>query len=116
VDAAVLSLEDVQNDRTQIERMAAITHVLAVTKGREGATLYSQGEERHFPAPPTEEKEPTGAGDIFAAAFFNHLFQTHDPIEAARFATHAAAVSVTRSGLASVPTKDELFDLMPGVA
>jgi sugar/nucleoside kinase (ribokinase family) len=116
VDAAVLSLEDVQSDQKQIERMAAAAHALVVTAGREGATLYSQGEERHFPAPPTEEQDPTGAGDIFAAAFFNHLFQTHDPNEAARFATHVAAVSVTRSGLASVATKDELFDIMPGVA
>jgi sugar/nucleoside kinase (ribokinase family) len=116
VDAAVLSLEDVQSDRTQIERMAAVAHVLTVTAGREGATLYSRGEAYHFPAPETEEQDPTGAGDVFAAAFFTYLFRTHDPNEAARFANHVAAASVARSGLEGAPTKDEIFDFMPGVA
>jgi sugar/nucleoside kinase (ribokinase family) len=55
-----------------------------------------------------EEVDATGAGDIFAAAFFIRLFNTRDPWEAARFATALAAYSVTRVGLNGIPTKNEI--------
>jgi sugar/nucleoside kinase (ribokinase family) len=54
------------------------------------------------------EVDPTGAGDIFAAAFFARLYTTRDPWEAGRFATHLAAFSVTRHGLEGVPTREEI--------
>jgi sugar/nucleoside kinase (ribokinase family) len=63
---------------------------------------------RHFSAPQVEECNDTGAGDIFATAFFYRHFQTKNPWEAARFATQLAAISVTRTGLDSVPTVDEI--------
>jgi sugar/nucleoside kinase (ribokinase family) len=52
--------------------------------------------------------DATGAGDIFAAAFFIRLHTTRDPWEAARFATQLAAYSVTRPGLEGVPTQEEI--------
>jgi sugar/nucleoside kinase (ribokinase family) len=52
--------------------------------------------------------DATGAGDIFAAAFFVRLNQTRDPWEAARFATCLAAQSVTRVGLNGIPTREEI--------
>jgi sugar/nucleoside kinase (ribokinase family) len=61
------------------------------------------------------ELDPTGAGDIFAAAFFFRLYNTRDPWEAARFATQLAAISVTRSGLQSIPTQEEIQDSMAEV-
>jgi sugar/nucleoside kinase (ribokinase family) len=54
------------------------------------------------------EVDPTGAGDIFAAAFFTRLHATRDPWEAGRFATHLAAFSVTRRGLEGIPNRDEV--------
>ena len=51
--------------------------------------------------------DATGAGDIFAAAFFFRLHTTRDPWEAARFATLVAANSITRRGLQGIPTPDE---------
>jgi sugar/nucleoside kinase (ribokinase family) len=54
------------------------------------------------------EVDSVGAGDIFAAAFFIRLFATHDPWKAARFATQVAAFSVTRYGLESIPTTEEI--------
>jgi sugar/nucleoside kinase (ribokinase family) len=55
-----------------------------------------------------EEVDPTGAGDIFAAAFFFRLHATRDPWEAARFATNLAALSVARVGLEGIPTAEEV--------
>ncbi len=108
VDAAVVSLEDVGGDENRIDEMAASTRVLAVTEGRLGSRLYWNGDVRRFRAPLVSEVDPTGAGDIFAAAFFIRLFSTHDPWELARFATHLSAISVTRSGLLGIPTSQDI--------
>lgn len=111
-DAAVIAREDVGYDPGQIERMAAACPILAVTEGEAGAKLYAQGEEHQIDAPKVEAIDPTGAGDIFAAAFFVRLHLTGDALDAARFATQLAARSVQRVGLASAPTQDEIYELM----
>jgi sugar/nucleoside kinase (ribokinase family) len=56
--------------------------------------------------------DPTGAGDIFAAAFFTRLLSTRDPWEATRFATLVASCSVTRVGLGGIPTPSEIEECM----
>jgi sugar/nucleoside kinase (ribokinase family) len=106
--AAVLSLEDLHGDWSLAERWAKAARVLIITEGAQGCTVFAKGEgARQFPAPPETEVDPTGAGDIFAAAFFIHLYETEDPWAAARFANQMGAVSVTRPGLDGVPTPDE---------
>jgi hypothetical protein len=108
VGAAVLSVEDVGKDEDLIETMAAACKVLAVTEGPAGARLYWNGDLRRFRAPGCEEVDATGAGDIFAAAFFWRLYVTRDPWAAARFATHLASFSVRRFGLEGIPTQEEI--------
>lgn len=112
VGAAVLSLEDLGGDTSRIPELASAARVLVVTRGAQGAEVYWRGEVRHFPAPQVEEVDPTGAGDVFAAAFFIRLYQTRDPWEAARFATLLAADSVTRPGLAGAPDTEQVFTLL----
>jgi hypothetical protein len=107
-NAAVLSIEDVGGDEEQIEAMAEKCRVLAVTEGPAGARLYWNGDLRRFRAPQVREVDPTGAGDIFAAAFFWRFSTTHDPWAAARFATQLASFSVTRRGLEGIPTREEI--------
>ena len=106
--ATVLSVEDVGGDEEQIEAMALASRVLAVTEGPAGARLYWNGDLRRFRAPKMDEVDATGAGDIFAAAFFFRLYTTRDPWEAARFATRLASFSVSRPGLQGIPTRDEI--------
>ncbi len=106
--AAVISLEDVQGDEKRIEDMLSHIRVLVVTEGSCGARLYWNGDLRYFRAPSVEEVDPVGAGDIFATSFFVRLHQTRDPWEAARFATLIASQSVTRRGLKSAPSPDEI--------
>jgi hypothetical protein len=108
VGATVISVEDVENDEDRIDEMAALCRVLAVTEGDQGARLYWNGDVRRFRPPPVEAVDATGAGDIFAACFFARLYTTRDPWEAARFATQLSAVSVSRPGLAGIPTPDEI--------
>jgi sugar/nucleoside kinase (ribokinase family) len=106
--AAVLSLEDVGGDEEQIEAMAVACRVLAVTEGPAGARVYWHGDLRRFHAPKMEETDATGAGDIFAAAFFWRLYTTRDPWAAGRFATRLASYSVARRGLEGIPTQREI--------
>ena len=106
--ATVISLEDIEGDESRLEEMAAACHVLVVTEAANGARLYWNGDIYHEPAPEMDAVSTVGAGDIFAAAFFTHLHATHDPLSALHFATHLASLSVTREGLASIPTPEEI--------
>jgi sugar/nucleoside kinase (ribokinase family) len=107
--AVVISPEDVQFDQAQIGHYARLSRLLAVTQAGEGADIHAGGQVHHVPTRAIDERDPTGAGDIFAAVFFVWLAQhPGDPIGAARLANYIATTSVTRSGLASAPTSDEV--------
>lgn len=106
--AVVISREDVDGNDELIEHMAHQTAVLVVTESAAGSVLYWHGDRRRFRAPEVPEVDATGAGDIFAAAFFIRLFRTRDPWEAARFATLLASHSVKRVGLDGIPTPQEI--------
>ncbi len=108
--AVVISSEDVDGDESRIEEMAGSTPILAVTEAGDGSRLYWNGDVRRFRPPQVIEVDPTGAGDIYAAAFFSRLFATRDPWEAARFATLLSAYSVSRPGLQGIPTPAEVED------
>lgn len=106
--AVVVSIDDIHGESSW-----ALYHdlcqILVITEGASGCQVYAHGQRRHFPAPAVEQLDPTGVGDIFAAAFFVRLWQTGgDPWEAARFATQIAAPTVTRLGLDSIPTGMEI--------
>jgi sugar/nucleoside kinase (ribokinase family) len=111
-DAVVISREDVDGNDEVIEQMAHQTRLLAVTEGPAGAVLFWQGDRRRFRAPRVPEVDATGAGDIFAAAFFVRFFTTRDPWESARFATLVASCSVARVGLDGIPTSREIEECM----
>jgi len=106
--AVVLSREDVRGDDELIEHMAHQTRILVITEGAEGCVLHWNADRRRFRAPEVTEIDATGAGDVFAAAFFVRLFNTRDPWEAVRFATLIASRSVTRVGLDGIPTQSEI--------
>ena len=115
VGAMVLSMEDVGGDDERIEFFAHHTRLLAVTDAESGSILYWNGDRRRFPAPKVHEVDATGAGDIYAAAFFVRLYMTRDPWEAARFATQFAAYSVSREALDGIPTEKEIQACMTEV-
>ena len=103
VDAVSLSIEDVQHDTDTLQQFAEKTAIMSVTRGAQGCTLYLDGRPQRIATRPIDEHNPTGAGDIFAAAFFAYLYRNKHPVQAARFALHLASNSVTRAGLASIP-------------
>jgi hypothetical protein len=112
VGAVVLSVEDVNRNLELIEEMAHHTRILCLTEGEAGSVLHWNGDRRRFRPLAVQEVDGTGAGDIFAAAFFIRLYHTRDPWEAARFATQLAARSVTRVGLKGIPTLREIEECL----
>jgi hypothetical protein len=106
--AVIISIEDVQGDEDVIAEMIDQVPILVVTEANLGARLYWNGDYRHFSPPDEQEIDATGAGDIFASSFFIRMHETHDPWESARFATLIAAHSISRVGLDSIPTADEV--------
>lgn len=108
VGGVVMSVEDIARDLELVEWMAHHTRLLCLTEGAQGAVLHWHGDRRRFRPIDVEEVDATGAGDIFAAAFFARCVRTRDPWEAARFATQLAAYSVTRVGLQGIPTPKEI--------
>jgi sugar/nucleoside kinase (ribokinase family) len=110
--ATILGLEDVGGDEDVIAAMAAHAPLLVVTEGAAGSRVFWRGEVRRFLPPQVTEVDATGAGDIYATAFFIRLSQTQDPWEAARFATRIGAISVTRPALQGVPTVAEVREIL----
>jgi sugar/nucleoside kinase (ribokinase family) len=107
-DIAVISLEDVQKDEEQIAKMASLIPIFVVTENYKGARVYWYNDARFVKAPEVKYQEDTGAGDIFATAFFYRYCETKDPWEAGRFATKLASWSVTRKHLDSIPLPEEI--------
>ena len=106
-DAVVLSDQDLAGDKSLVARLVDSGTVLAVTRASAGCTIYAEGRVVDLPAVPAVEVDPTGAGDVFAAAFFVRLWRGDDPATAGRFANCVAALAVTRRGL-ETPTAEEI--------
>lgn len=106
VRVLVLSEEDLGDHKEQLEQFVALTPIVALTRGAQGARIYLNGELCvESPAFPTRIVDPTGAGDTFTAAFLIRLYETGDPIQAARFANAAASLAIESVGAANMPTR-----------
>jgi 1D-myo-inositol 3-kinase len=86
--------------------------LLVATDGQHGATLFQHGNTEKFPAYPTIEVDPTGAGDVFAAAFLAHLYRNGDPHKAVDFANCVASLSIEHEGITGIPTMELVRERM----
>lgn len=86
--------------------------LLVATDGRHGATLFQHGITRNFPAYPAREVDPTGAGDVFAAAFLVHLYRHGNPYAAVDFANCVACLSIEHEGITGIPTMEAVMEKM----
>lgn len=85
--AIVLSLEDLQGgDLKEADRLASYTQTLVVTQRENGALVYHDDQQMHFPAPPKVKLlDDTGSGDIFAACFFSLVTPLPKPLASRAF-------------------------------
>lgn len=108
VDVTVCSTEDLEGGLEDAHAMAPHCRLLVVTDGPNGAYVFWQQAFRHCPTAAAQELDPTGAGDVFAAAFLVRYAQTGNAWGAAKFANHLATASVERRGLHSAPSAHEV--------
>lgn len=110
--ALFVSAEDLRGHESQLTEWVQRVPVAVVTAGAAGALLYVNGERYEVRPRRTREVDPTGAGDVFAAAFLVHYQRHPDPWEAAEAATCAASLSVEGEGWSTVPDAAQLEDAL----
>lgn len=101
VDAVVVSEED----HAEVASWLPYTTVV-VTQADRGADVYRAGAKTHvraFPVP--QVVDPTGAGDVYAAALALGLAEGQPLLEAAVFASAAASFAVEGWGLAGLANR-----------
>ncbi|OLB97832.1 MAG: hypothetical protein AUH30_09470 [Candidatus Rokubacteria bacterium 13_1_40CM_68_15] len=103
-----LSDEDVLGQEAQMLEWLQRLPVAAVTAGAAGALLYVNGERYEIRPRPAREVDPTGAGDVFAAAFLIGYHVDGDPWQAAAVATCAASLSVEGQGWSTIPDRETM--------
>jgi ribokinase len=81
-----------------------------ITLGDRGVLVHGNGVSELVPARPAAKVVDTsGAGDAFLGSFAAAIAEERTALEAARFATSAAGIAVTRAGTSSaMPTRDEI--------
>jgi sugar/nucleoside kinase (ribokinase family) len=120
LDVLILSHDDLLpfSDGNRKEADAILTptsmHVplLVATDGRHGATLFRHGTTQRFAAYSTQEVDPTGAGDVFAAAFLTYLHRHGDSERAVDFANCVASFSIEQRGVQGIPTLEMIEERM----
>jgi sugar/nucleoside kinase (ribokinase family) len=109
IDIVVFSEEDIVEAPDLEYEFAQAVPYLFVTQAERGGTYYDHGQPTHYDTPQVKQVHPTGAGDIFAAGLLAGLHVLNDDMAAAiHLAARLAATSVTRVGLASAPTAEEV--------
>lgn len=108
-DVLVYSIDDVAGDEHLIHHYGTLVETMVVTQNRRGATVYRRGQHpHHFPAFAANEVDPTGAGDVFCAAYLIHMAETGDPYASCRFANCVASFSVEGVGISTIPTREQV--------
>ncbi len=105
VDVLVLSEEDLNGNAALMDEYVRLTRIAVMTQGARGCVVFTQGTARQVPGFPVAEVDPTGAGDVFAAAYLIRLQETQDPYESARFANATASFCVQALGVTGIPTR-----------
>lgn len=102
VDVVFLSDEDLRGQDGLLEQLRTRVPLVALTHGAQGVTLFSAGTELRLPAVAAEERDPTGAGDTFAAGTLHGLANGMPAARAALVGAKLAAACVAQVGLPDV--------------
>jgi sugar/nucleoside kinase (ribokinase family) len=115
-DIVFVSEEDVA-DSEAVRAWLAYVPMVVLTRGPGGFTIFDDTGRHDFDAVPAREVDPTGAGDVFAAAFLVRWRETGgDLVATARFAATAAALSTEGHGYAAVASRERIEAAMAGIA
>jgi sugar/nucleoside kinase (ribokinase family) len=108
INVLVLSEQDVPDPDGLVRAWGRFIEVIVVTRAEKGATVFHEGKPCDYPARPAQQVDPTGAGDVFAAAFMIRLIETKDPCQAAWFANAVASFSIEGPGIGGIPMRHQV--------
>lgn len=108
----IVSEEDIAGEQDLVDAFRMHAPIVIVTRAGRGATLFAGGGTLTVGAYPATERDPTGAGDCFGAAFLVRLVETGDIEEASRFAACVGACVVEQEGLAGIPSREAVESRM----
>jgi sugar/nucleoside kinase (ribokinase family) len=103
IRAIVISAEERDVAEEAVRRVAARGYG-AITLGPLGVDLLYGGTTARVASFPVTVRDETGAGDVFAAAWFARMARGDTPEAAARLACAASALSITAPGPNGIPT------------
>jgi sugar/nucleoside kinase (ribokinase family) len=108
VHVLFLSEQDLPEAERAARDLLAHVPMVALTRGWRGLTLFTRKGATDVASLPRPEKDPTGAGDVFAGSFLVRYHETGDPVAAAAFAACAASCAVEGVGAESLGDRAEI--------
>lgn len=112
LDCVIVSDEEIVFTREVVNRVGQ-RRLSVMTRGPEGAQVIANGQKIDIPGHNVKVKDLTGAGDVFAAAFFLQASERGIAArKAGEFANAVAALSVTEIGSFGVPTRKQVERLL----
>jgi len=108
-EAAVLTTERFDEDGLSKQILALNTNAFIITRSERGCTAFVDTRkhiQRHDIAgiPAGEHVDPTGCGDVFAAAYCAHYMKTKDAPSSLAFANQVAARNAQLAGSTGIDT------------
>ncbi len=108
-ESRVLGAGQYDEDGLAKQVLALNTKALIITRGEQGCTAYVDSHkhiQRHDcpGVPVTNAVDPTGCGDVFAAAYCVHYGRTRDVVASISFANSIAARKASLAGSSAIDT------------
>jgi sugar/nucleoside kinase (ribokinase family) len=112
LDSVIVSDEEIAYTREVVNRVGE-RRLSVMTRGPEGAQVIAGGQKIDIPGYNVKVKDLTGAGDVFAAAFFLKASdRTVSARRAGEYANAVAALSLREIGPFGVPSRAEIEEML----
>jgi sugar/nucleoside kinase (ribokinase family) len=108
----IVSEEDIANERGVVEVFRKHARIVIVTRAGQGAMVFDGKRTLTLGAYDAAERDPTGAGDCFGAAFLVRYEETGSLEKAARFASCVGAFVVEKEGITGIPGRGDVESRM----
>jgi sugar/nucleoside kinase (ribokinase family) len=97
-EGEAMSFTETDNIDLAFKRMSDVAPNYIITRGKDGAIIKWKNELIHIPSYPANAIDSTGAGDMFAGAFFYGLLKTGSPEKAGHLASYSSSRVVSQFG------------------
>lgn len=112
LDSVIVSDEEIAYTREVVNRVGD-RRMSVMTRGPEGAQVIASGQKIDIPGYNVKVADLTGAGDVFAAAFFLKASdRTVSALKAGEYANAVAALSIREIGAHGIPNRRQIDELL----